>query len=111
MRKNAVVAGTGFEGRTNEVRSHCKVGKKVILIREPNNNFDENAIAVYLEVPKLFGILGSSEIQIGYVKASTAKSLAKKMDKGVELSASVISYFAPSGKEFPRVSIEVTDEI
>lgn len=111
MRKNAIVAGTGFEGREKLIRSHCKEGRTVRLVREPANKFDENAIAVYLEVPKMFGLLGDKEIQIGYIKASTAKSLAKKMDDGIELSASVVSFYAPKDKEFPRVTIEVTDEI
>lgn len=111
MKKNAIVAGTGFDGREQIIRKYCKKGLKVTLKREPKNEHDENAIAVYLEIPVLFGVLGKSSKQIGYIKATTAKSIAEKMDKGQKFTASVISYFAPSEKDHPRVSIEVTDQI
>lgn len=111
MKKNAIVAGTGFENREQIIRKYCKNGLKVTLKREPNNEHDENAIAVFLEIPAMFGLLGKSSKQIGYIKATTAKSIAEKMDKGQEFKAKVVSYFAPSEKEHPRVSIEITDQI
>ena len=79
--------------------------------RDPENKYDTNAISVYLETPVVFGLLGHSLMQIGFIKASTAKSLAKKMDAGIDIKASIVSFWAPPDKEFPRVTIEVTDEI
>ncbi|PCI23234.1 MAG: hypothetical protein COB62_00085 [Piscirickettsiaceae bacterium] len=111
MRKNAIVAGIGFDGREKIIRVHCREGTKVILKRDPTNKYDENAIKVYLKTNVLFGLLGTKLKQIGFIKANTAKSLAKKMDDGILLSASVDTYWAPSEKEHPRVTIEVTDEI
>jgi hypothetical protein len=111
MRKNAIVAGTGFEGRDKIIKSYCKEGMTVILKRDPTNEHDSNAISVFLEIPRLFGLFGKSQKNIGFIKSTTAKALAKKMDNGVEIKAKVASFWAPSDIDFPRVSIEVTDEI
>lgn len=112
MRKNAIVAGTGYEGRDKIIRSYCKKGAEVFLKRKPKNVHDSNAIVVYLSVPKVFGLLGRELKDIGFIKASTARSLAKVMDSDIKISAHVDSYWAPSsGRDFPRVSITITDEI
>jgi hypothetical protein len=102
--RNAIVAGTGFEGRASIIGRHCKVGSEVVLKREPNNQHDSNAVAVYLVVPRFFGIFGNAHKQIGYIKKNTAKSLAKKMDAGVSVSGSVKSYFSPGAMNHPRVT-------
>jgi len=107
MGKSAIVAGTGFEGRALIIQRHCEEGKEVILKREPNNKHDENAIAVYFQVPRLFGLLGTAEKQIGYIKANTAKSLAKKMDSGKQVKGHVKSFYSPEGREHPRVTLEL----
>ncbi len=111
MRKNAVVAGTGFEGREKIVQKHCREGMEVVLKRDPKNKYDTNAVAVFLKVPRIGGLLGSSLIQIGHIKANTAKSLAKAMDSGSEVTGTVKSFWAPEDREHPRVTLEITDEI
>src|SRR5687767_8754864 len=111
MRKTAILAGTGFEGRQRLIRSYCRDGNPVVLTREPHNPHDPNAVAVYIEVPRIGALPGSSPKQIGYIKASTAKSLAKVMDSGTRIKAQVKSFWAPGDREFPRVTLEITDEI
>lgn len=96
MGSNAIVAGTGFGGRARIIRKHCRDGQEVILKRQPRNKHDPNAIAVYLKVPRFFGLLGYSFTQIGFLKASKAKSLAPKIDSGMVVTAKVSSIFAPS---------------
>lgn len=59
MGRSSIVAGTGFEGRAVIIQRYCKEGSKVALKREPNNKHDSNSIAVYLEVPRLFGLFGT----------------------------------------------------
>jgi len=110
MRKNTVIVGTGFEGRAHLIRKYCREGLKVDLIREPNNKYDSNAVAVYLKAPRLGGLLGSHLTQVGYIKANTAKSLAKTMDSGTNISAHVKSFWAPDNLEFPRITLEISDE-
>ena len=107
MGRDAKVAGTGFEGRAAVVRKHCSIGKKVILKREPANAHDGNAIAVFLDVPRMGGLLGSPLKQIGYINKTVAKSLARKMDEGQKVSGSVLSFWAPPNADHPRVSVKL----
>lgn len=107
MGRRAIVAGTGFEGRAAVIRRHCRDGIAVDLQREPNNRYDPEAIAVRIQVPVLFGLLGTSWKRIGYIKASAADGLAKHMDNGMKISGRVASFYAPPGKNFPRVSLEL----
>jgi len=107
MGKDAIVAGTGFEGRAEIIRKHCRNGMPVHLRREPNNPYDPDAIAVLIAVPRMFGLLGHSLVQIGYIKASAAKGLAAKLDSGKSVNGMVKSFYAPEGKDFPRVSLRL----
>ena len=107
MGKDAIVAGTGFEGRGEIIRKYVKEGTVVQLVREPLNSHDPNAIAVFISVPRLFGLLGRSQLQIGYVKAGAAQGLAAKMDGGTSVSGHVKSFYAPSGIDHPRVSLRL----
>ena len=111
MRKTAVLAGTAFEGRQDIIRSHCQDGMPVVLEREPANPHDPNAVAVFIKVSRFGGLLGTSLKQIGFIKANTAKSLAKAMDSGMRVTGHVKSFWAPDDREFPRVKVEITDEI
>jgi hypothetical protein len=105
MGRNVIVAGTGFEGRASVIRGHCRTGVKAELTREPQNQHDPNAIAVFIEIPIFFGIFGKRMRQIGYIKAPAADGLAKRMDEGLKISAIVSSFYAPPGRDHPRVSL------
>lgn len=105
MGRAAVVAGTGFEGRAEIIRRYCRENMEVVLRREPGNVHDQNAIAVYIPAPRLWGLLGSSLRRIGFIKSSVAKSLAPKMDSGLVVSGCVNSFYAPPGFDSPRVSL------
>ena len=76
-------------------------------MREPNNPYDKDAIAIFVSVPRLFGLLGSSDAQIGYIRAGAADNLAKKIDSGVRIVATVKSMYAPEGREHPRVTLHL----
>lgn len=109
MNKTAVVAGTGFAGRANVIRAHCREGLAVELRRDRGNAHDANAVAVFITVPVLFGLLGKAPKQIGFIKAGTAAHLAKKLDAGTRVDARVKSFYAPDGRDHPRVTIELLD--
>jgi hypothetical protein len=108
----AVVAGTGFEGRERTIRRWCGEGSQVELRREPNNRHDPNAIGVWLHCRLLFGLY-KPWLQIGYVRAARAVRLAERLDDGsiTVTRAFVRSFYAPAGRDHPRVSltIEVTE--
>lgn len=110
MGRTANVAGTGYKNsdgssRRNIIRRFVRDDMPVILRRELHNTHDINAIAVYVSAPRLFGLLGTTLKQIGYLKASAAISIAKKIDTGESLTGRVGSYYAPPGKDHPRVSL------
>lgn len=108
MTKTAIVAGTFFANsdgtaRHEIIRKHCQEGREVVLRREPDNPNDPNAIGVFLKIPGLFG---AKLRQIGFIKAGTAAHLAKRIDAGEKVTASVKSFWAPAENEAPRVTIE-----
>ena len=107
MGRHVIVAGTGFEGRASIIRNHCRNGQRVELRRQPSNRHDPNAIAVYIEAPRFFGLFGKGLRQIGYIKAPAAGGLAKRMDDGLVIQARVSSFYAPPGREHPRVSLDL----
>jgi hypothetical protein len=70
-------------------------GDKLILKREPDNKFDENAILV----------LNEKEEKLGYIPEKDNVVFARLMDAGKNLTAKV-RYNDPSGI-FPRISIAI----
>lgn len=107
MTKEAIVAGTGFEGRAEVIRRHVRSGMLVQLRREPSNPHDPNAVAVLVEVPRLFGLLGRGLAEIGYLKSGAATNIAAKIDSGIEVTGRITSFYAPVGKDHPRVSLRL----
>lgn len=105
---SAIVAGTGFEGRASLIRAHCREGSPIDLRREPTNPHDPEAIAVWMRCNLLFGLVKTWK-KIGYIKAARADGLAPKIDSGVIVveHASVRSFYAPSGRDHPRVSLSI----
>lgn len=107
MSRTAIVAGTGFEGRAAIIRKYCGPRMPIKLRREPGNTHDPNAVAVLVVVPRLGGLLGSAFKKIGYVKKGTARSLAKRLDAGQEITGRIESLYAPREMNHPRVTIEL----
>jgi hypothetical protein len=107
MGRTANVAGTGYKNsdgsnRRNIIRRFVRENMIVTLSREPH---DINAVAVYVSAPRLFGLLGASLKQIGYLKASAASSILNKLDTGERLTGRIGSYYVPPGEDYPRVSL------
>jgi len=65
------VAGVTYGDRQLVAKS-LRVGERLLLLREPTNIYDKNAIKV----------LTLDNRQVGYIASSTAVSLAYQMDKG-----------------------------
>ena len=106
MEYDAIVAGTGFEGRAARIRMCAKPGMEVLLSPEPENSYDPNAIAVYLKVRRWFTLFLSTEVQIGYIKKRLAKTITKRLEDGENIKFAYIKslYLA---LEHPRVSIKI----
>jgi hypothetical protein len=79
MKGFSKVVGTTFYP-DNDL-SKIKVGQELILIREKDNKFDSNAIAVYAELDKM--------CKIGHVKKELAVEMAQAIDGGDIIMAEV----------------------
>lgn len=72
------VAGVSWENRQDLIPK-LKIGTEVELARDPNNQYDKNAIAVKAED-------GS---QIGWIPKTVAEVLAPEIDAGIEWQAKI----------------------
>ena len=61
-------------------------------------------MAVYLRMPRFFGLLGSRRAQIGYLDPKAAMVMSK-LGPDEEARAVVKSVYAPEEKDSPRVTI------
>lgn len=89
--------------RRNIIWRFVREDMHVTLRREQHDTHDTNTVAVYISAPRFFGLPGTTQKQIGYLKASASKSIASKMDTRESLTGRIGSYCAPSGKDHPRV--------
>lgn len=71
------VSGVTFEGRQGYIKN-CYPGQQLKLIRDLNNIYDKNAIAIY-----------SDKNQLGFVKKELALKLAPIIDNGIEVEGIV----------------------
>jgi len=76
---------------------HLTIGTRIVLIPEPNNPLDRNAILVYLQ--------GDFENDIGYLHSSCAKRICRMMECGATFSAQVYWINQNSRRQFPEVFI------
>jgi len=79
------VAGVTFKNtdgssRQDYIRAYCKQGMDLILKREPDNPYDNNAVGVWIKSRAL--IVFTSEVQIGYLNAEVAEEIADYIDNG-----------------------------
>jgi hypothetical protein len=110
MTLTAIVIGTGLRNadgssRSRVIRRRCALGGEVVLRKGPATDETSHAVAVYLGVPRFFGLLRSSYAQIGYLDPIAAASIAARLDSGGEVRARVKSVYAPEEKDSPRVSL------
>ena len=77
------VTGTSFDGRQNVLELLAKYHPELIsvkLIREPQNPYDRNAVAVVAEVR------GKVKAKLGYLSQAVAAVVAAMMDKGLTVT-------------------------
>lgn len=74
------IAGTNFRPDIAEIEPYLEVGAKLHLRREPKNEHDSLAIAIYT----------TQEYHLGYTPKSKNEVLARLLDAGKNLSAKLI---------------------
>ena len=63
--------GTSFDGRQQLIKN-LSIGQALILVREPENEYDPNAIAIY----------NQSDEHLGYVAKETAAKINNDVKQG-----------------------------
>lgn len=89
--------GVTFDERQKHVKN-CTVGQRLSLVREKDNEFDPNAIAIY-----------SGNNQIGYVAKEIAAQLATKMDNGTEYECRVLKVTGGDGDKAFGLNIKIVE--
>ena len=88
------VAGVQFGRRQEAIRHLGQYPEDAIrfhLVREQENRYDVNAVAVSAEV------VGHGQYKMGYLPASTAALLAPIMDRGINLRTALKSLVGGNG--------------
>ena len=86
----------GARYRQDEI-ALCNEGCSVALVRNPENEYDENAIEVW-----------AGDLQIGFVPRDKAETWAGWMDAGAEFEADILDLVPPGrGTRFIGVVLEV----
>ena len=91
---DSYVAGTAYV-EDESIFDDIAEGDRLILQREPDNRFDENAIAVFDEKKR----------RLGYIPEKDNVVFARLMDAGKYLTAKV-KYYEPKGA-FKQISISI----
>ena len=76
----------------------------LVFRREPANQFDPNAIAVFIRARTL--IFFSAELQIGYLNAELAEEIARYIDKGGKLAGSITEVTGGT-REKPSLGVNI----
>ena len=110
MTLTAIVTETSLRNddgssRARVIRRRCAIGCEVVLRKGSEGRDTSHAVAVYLRVPRLFGLFPSSDAQIGYLEA--AALIVSRLDSEDEVRARVKSVYAPEEKDSPRVSLTI----
>lgn len=80
----AIVGARFYEGAAAMLERTALGGNEVtiFLVREPDNEYDKNAIAVYIDE----GLLRSpSKKKVGHIPAPQARTLAPRLDSGTKV--------------------------
>jgi len=93
------VTGVTFDNPDGTSRQELLLGvslsSKVSLVREPNNEYDPNAIAVYTD-----------GFQVGFLSGEDAANMAVMMDSGVQFCARVESVGVHKGKNYLKILVD-----
>lgn len=94
--------------RQRVIRKYVKEGQRVFLIREPDNQFDPDAIAAWI-VHK--GFFKNTKYHIGYISSSISCDLSGEIDRGKRATAQVKEVTGGTGGRPFGVNIEVNNGI
>lgn len=91
-------ANSDGKARQGIIKKFCTEGASLVLEREAENEFDINAIAVYVTYSSVLSMM-KTKAQIGYIPEQTAVGLARSMDAGETVSVSISEITGGSGRK------------
>jgi hypothetical protein len=77
--------------------NHLTRGTKLVLMPEPDNPYDRNAILIYIQ--------GDLENDIGYLYSSAAKKISRMIECGATFSAEVYYIYRKPRSDYPEICI------
>lgn len=101
------VFGVSHHNRQEIIRKQIRPGQQLLLIREPGNPIDRNAIGVWVEVKKL---LRRKRYQLGYLSEERAQLIAPVLDVGWPYTA-VVDKVTGGSREKPTRGINIYIEL
>jgi hypothetical protein len=78
---------------------HLIRGTKLVLIPEPDNPYDRNAILFYIQ--------GDLENDVGYLHSSAAKKISRMIECGATFSAEVYYIYRKPRSNYPEVCVYI----
>jgi hypothetical protein len=66
--------------RQKYIGAYCRSGMSAALVREPNNQYDPNAVGVWVKARAF--IFFTANLQIGYLSSDVASEVAPLLDSG-----------------------------
>ncbi|MDR3635428.1 MAG: HIRAN domain-containing protein [Isosphaeraceae bacterium] len=104
--KVRAVTAQNEDGRSRQdiIRRHCHDGQSLEVMREPDHEYDENAIGLWVVIPRL---LFKSKGRIGYIASDLTEDLAPFVDGGNRLEAKVLNVIGgDEGRSF-AVNVQI----
>ncbi len=114
MGTTAILTGTGLlnedgSSRSRAIRRHCEIGSELELRPVESPLAESSGVAVFIRIPRLFGLLGHARRKIGFVDPVAAAAVARRFASGEEVRARVKSVYAPFEKDQPRVTFSLDE--
>lgn len=88
------VVGEQYEGRQKAIKK-CEIGDTIALVRERDNKYDTNAVAVMSDAGK----------QLGYIPKDDAVWVAEILDRGEPIKAHIVRLY--NRNDFRNVVIQI----
>ena len=107
MGHTAFIEGNNLKMSAKLIRANVHAGMPVKLKREPNNEYDHDAVAVYVKVNSFMGLFGESFKKLGYLHHQAAHYFSTRIDNGLLVTARVTTVLYPDeGDLRPRIKLE-----
>lgn len=102
------VSGVTFDHRQDAIKAHGKRGRKIILVPEPENPVNPEAVAVYLERPRT--LQKNLHYHIGYLNNKRAAEVQEAWAQSKIVSARVTEITGGT-KDKPTCGVNIEIEI